>query len=222
MDVQKNVISLFDELIAHGERIKEECRKHYFSGAKTPIDAQGFEAWRTSCLTLLRSTFGSSSPHCDSFMNLKFFDHYNSTLLYLGILQGARQDLHQGYFYHKDLMLSVNVLNAFLARASRFAENGDLEKAAGVLEAVVCEALRKLVDAQGLPSTASATMADAAEALCRAGALREEPRDRIWKLAESVQGKAPFGGDRRSFSAWAEWARAFIHENLGSRIVIVN
>ncbi len=119
-DVTKNVIALFDELITQGERIKESCRKLYFAGGKKSIDAQGFEAWRTSCLTLLRSTFGKSSPHCDSFLNLKFFDHYNSTILYLGILQGAREDIRRGYFYHKDLMLSVNVLSAFLDLAERF------------------------------------------------------------------------------------------------------
>ena len=117
VDIPKNVIGLFDGLIGRGEQIKDECKKMYFAGAKKAIDVQAFEAWRTSCLTLLRSTFGTSSPHYDSFANLKFFDHYNSTLLYLGILQGARDDIRKGYFYHKDLMLSVNIFNSFLSRA---------------------------------------------------------------------------------------------------------
>ncbi len=222
MEVQKSVLSLFDDLIAQGERIKEQCRKHYFSGVKKPIDAQSFEAWRTSSLTLLRSTFGSSSPHCDSFMNLKFFDHYNSTLLYLGILQGAREDLRRGYFYHKDLMLSVNVFNAFLSRASLFAERGEYDRAAGVVEAVASEALRKLAESRGLAPAAPASICEAADALWRAGVLSEESRDRMRKLAEIVKAEAGFGGDRRCFSAWHEWVRAFIHEHLGSRIVIVN
>ncbi len=116
VDVPKNVIALFDELIGRGELIKEACKKIYFAGSKKAIDVQSFEAWRTSCLTLLKSTFGTSSPHYDSFTSLKFFDHYNSTLLFLGILQGARDDLRKGYFYHKDLMLSVNIFNSFLLR----------------------------------------------------------------------------------------------------------
>ena len=138
VDIPKKVISLFDELIERGEQIKESCKKMYFAGAKKSIDAQVFEAWRTSCLTLLRSTFGSSSPHCDSFANIKFFDYYNSTMLFLGILQGARDDLRKGYFYHKDLMLSVNIFNSFLGRASSLVEKGEIQKAAGILESVIC------------------------------------------------------------------------------------
>lgn len=222
VDVPKNVICLFDELIAQGEKIKDACKKLYFSGVKKAIDVQSFEAWRTSCLTLLRSTFGTSSPHCDSFTNLKFFDHYNSTLLYLGILQGAREDILRGYFYHKDLMLSVNVFNAFLLRASRFAEEGEYEKAAGILEAVISEALRKLADSQGLATEVAGSIPDAAEALFRAGALKEEPRDRIRKLSDVVHGRSVFGKDPKCFSSWHDWVHAFVYEHLGSRIVIVN
>ncbi len=129
-DVAGKVIGLFDDLISRGEQIKDACKKMYFGGAKKGVDVQAFEAWRTSCLTLLRSTFGTSSPHCNSFNNTKFFDHYNSTLLYLGILQGAREDLRRGYFYHKDLMLSINIFNSFLSRAKLSAEKGEMGKAA--------------------------------------------------------------------------------------------
>jgi hypothetical protein len=222
VDVQKNVICLFDELIARGEQIKDACKKLYFSGVKKAIDTQSFEAWRTSSLTLLRSTFGTSSPHYDSFINLKFFDHYNSTLLYLGILQGAREDLRKGYFYHKDLMLSVNVFNAFLLRASTFAAKGEYEKAAGILEAVMSEALRKLADARGLPPDCLCGLPEAAESLFRAGALQAEPRDRIRELSDLVNGKAGFTCDDERFSTWQEWVHAFVYEQLGSRIVIVN
>ena len=222
VDVTKNVVSLFDELIAQGEQIKDACKKLYFSGVKKGIDAQSFEAWRTSCLTLLRSTFGTSSPHCDSFINLKFFDHYNSTLLYLGILQGAREDIRKGYFYHKDLMLSVNVFNAFLLRASRFAEQGRLEKAGGVLEAVIEEALRKLGDSHGLAADSERTLPDTADALLRAGALKAEPGERIRKFFELMRNGGDFGGDLKCFAAWHEWIRGFVYEHLGSRIVIVN
>ncbi len=222
VDVQKNVIPLFEELIARGELIKDACKKLYFSGVKKAIDTQSFEAWRTSCLTLLRSTFGTSSPHYDSFVNLKFFDHYNSTLLYLGILQGAREDIRRGYFYHKDLMLSVNVFNAFLDRASLFARKGELEKAAGILEAVIAEALRKLADAQGLAPDALSGIPEAAESLFRAGALQAEPRDRIRKLSDFVHGKGAGSCDAKCLSAWHDWVHAFVYEHLGSRIVIVN
>jgi hypothetical protein len=222
VDVAKNVTCLFDELLTQGETIKAACKKLYFSGVKKAIDAQGFEAWRTSCLTLLRSTFGTSSPHYDSFINLKFFDYYNSTLLYLGILQAAREDILKGYFYHKDLMLSVNVFNAFLLHALHFADEGEYEKAAGILESVVSEALRKLAESRGLASEIPSGIPEAAEALFRAGALKEEPRDGIRKLSDIVHARSVFGRDRKCFSRWHDWVHRFVYEHLGSRIVIVN
>jgi hypothetical protein len=222
VDVPKNVIALFDELIGRGELIKEACKKLYFAGSKKAIDVQNFEAWRTSCLTLLRSTFGASSPHHDSFTSLKFFDHYNSTLLYLGILQSAREDIRKGYFYHKDLMLSVNVFTSFLLRAAFLAARGEYQKAAGILEAVIAEALRKLADSEGLALEAEAGILAAAEALFRAGTLKQESRDRIRDLSEFLAHGLAAACDGGSFSSWSEWVNGFVYEQLGSRIVIVN
>ena len=222
VDVRSNVIALFDELVARGEQIKDACKKLYFAGGKKAIDAQVFEAWRTSCLTLLRSTFGTSSPHYDSFTGVKFFDHYNSTLLYLGILQSARDDIRKGYFYHKDLMLSVNVFASFLGHATRLAEAGSCEKAAGVLEAVIAEALRKIADVQGLPATAPGDLLATAEALHGAGTLTAEARARIGELAAYLKDGTNGRAGARAFAGWSEWAKAFVYEQLGSRVVIVN
>ena len=220
VDIPKKVISLFDELIARGEQIKESCKKMYFAGAKRAIDAQVFEAWKTSCLTLLKSTFGSSSPHCDSFVNLKFFDYYNSTLLFLGIMQGARDDLRKGYFYHKDLMLSVNVLNSFLARSSAFLEKGEMGKAAGLLEAVVSESLRKLADAQGRAVDPAGSLPCMADTLLLAGVITRETRERLVAFQDFVTG--PGVQEPVTFRSWLGWAQAFLHDHLGAKIVILN
>jgi hypothetical protein len=222
VDVPKNVIGLFSDLITRGEQIKDECKRMYFAGAKKAIDAQAFEAWRTSCLTLLRSTFGTSSPHYDSFANLKFFDHYNSTLLYLGILQGARDDILKGYFYHKDLMLSVNIFNAFLSRALSFSEKGEAQKAIGLLESVICEALKKLAETRGIVLDQAGGMLGAADALLRIGAIPGDVREKLVELEENVAAGSSsewIGGD---FSTWNSWVQKFLYEHLGSKIVIVN
>jgi hypothetical protein len=222
VDIPKNVTGLFDDLIGRGEQIKDECKKMYFAGAKKAIDVQAFEAWRTSCLTLLRSTFGTSSPHYDSFANLKFFDHYNSTLLYLGILQGARDDIRKGYFYHKDLMLSVNIFNSFLSRALLFAEKGESQKALGVLETVLCEALRKLAETRGISLDQTCSMLKAADALHKADAIPESTRDSIAELQAFLAAGPSEEREGGDFSAWHGWAQKFLYEHLGSKIVIVN
>ena len=222
LDVPRNVIALFEDLITKGEEIKNECKKMYFAGAKKAIDAQAFEAWRTSCLTLLRSTFGTSSPHYDSFANLKFFDHYNSTLLYLGILVGARDDIRNGYFYHKDLMLSVNIFNSFLSRALVFSSRGEGQKALGVLETVVCEALRKLAETRGISLDQSCGMLRAAEALLKAGAIPENARESVAELQAFVAAGSGSEVVTEDFSAWHAWVQKFLYEHLGSKIVIVN
>jgi hypothetical protein len=220
VDMPEKVIGLFDELIARGEQIKESCKKMYFAGTKKAVDAQVFEAWKTSCLTLLRSTFGSSSPHCDSFSNLKFFDYYNSTLLFLGILQGAREDLRKGYFYHKDLMLSVNILNSFLSRCASMLAKGEMGKAAGILEAVVCESVRKLAEARGEALDPAEDLSCSADRLCRAGALSGEAREKLvafqaFVTCSSTQAPA-------AFRSWLQWGQSFLYEHLGTRILIVN
>jgi hypothetical protein len=222
IDVASRAISLFDDLIAQGEQIKDACKKMYFAGAKKAIDVQAFEAWRTSCLTLLRSTFGTSSPHFDSFVNLKFFDHYNSTLLYLGIMQGAREDVRKGYFYHKDLMLSVNIFSAFLARARAYAEGNEAQRGAGLLEAVLCEALRKLAEAKALTFDPTAGIAGIADGLRRAGAIRDEVCNELARLEECLRAQRPEGSDGAVFAQWLPWTQKFIYEHLGSKIVIEN
>jgi hypothetical protein len=222
VDVPGRVIALFEELMTRGEQIKDICKKIYFSGGKKSIDVQAFEAWRTSCLTLLRSTFGTSSPHYDSFINLKFFDHYNSTLLYLGILQGARDDIKNGYFYHKDLMLSVNIFNSFLSRASVLSQSGDMEKAVGLLEAVTHEAMKKLAETQGCAHDASDGVMGLADALKQAGTLPAETRNALAELCVFTAAANDGGRTPAIFGEWLSWIQKFLYEYLGSRIVIVN
>ena len=71
MDATGRVVKLFDELIAEGETIKQACKKLYFSGQKKAVSPELFTAWKTKCLSLLKSTFGSSSPQFDNFTNAK-------------------------------------------------------------------------------------------------------------------------------------------------------
>ncbi len=220
IDVPKRVIGLFDELIAQGEEIKNTCKKLSFTGNKKSVDPQAFEAWKTSCMTLLRSTFGSSSPHYDSFLNLKFFDYYNSTLIYLGILQSAKDDIQKGYFYHKDLMLSVNLFTSFLAHARIYAEKGNLEKARGLLETVVSESLRKLAERKQLPLVISDGIVKSVEKLLTAGVLNQENAKKLCDLQNFIE--AEDSGAQEEFSGWISWAQKFIYENLGSQIVILN
>ena len=220
LDVAKKAIGLFDELIQQGEQIKAACKRMYFAGTKKEIDIQAFEAWRTSCLTLLRSTFGTSSPHYDSFTNVKQFDHYNSTSLYLGILSGAREDLRKGYFYNKDLMLSVNVMNSFLARASLLAKEGQTSKALGILEAVVGEAFRKLAEARGVSLERISSVRSCGRALVSAGVLGKETAGQLDQLDALL--KAPNGCRPSDFGPWQTWAEKLLYDHLGSSILIVN
>jgi hypothetical protein len=217
-DVPSNVISLFDALIQKGEGLKDACKKLVFSGSKKAIDAQEYEAWRTSCLTLLRSTFGTSSPHYDGFLNVKFFDHYNSTLLYLGIMQGARDDIRKGYFYNKDLMLSVNIFNAFLARSLAQWEDGQSEKAKGLLESVLLETLRRLAASRNLPVEQEQDSGRLAAALAGENLISRQTRDRIAELNGFLAGTADGG----SFKEWNDWTQKLIYDHLGSRIIIEN
>jgi hypothetical protein len=221
IDVPRSVIGLFDELIARGEEIKNTCKKLSFSGNKKAVDPQAYEAWKTSCLTLLRSTFGTSSPHYDSFSNLKFFDYYNSTLIYLGILQSAKDDINKGYFYHKDLMLSVNIFISFLSRARTYEERGHSERALGLLGAIALEALRKLAESKRITIKKSEKVGQTAAELLSTGILNQESTDKLMEMERFLEyGQA--AAVASDFTAWNAWLQKFIYDNLGSQIVIAN
>jgi len=221
IDLPKSVSGLFDELIARGEEIKNTCKKLSFGGNKKAIDPQAYEAWKTSCLTLLRSTFGTSSPHYDSFSNLKFFDYYNSTLIYLGILQSAKDDIEKGYFYHKDLMLSVNICISFLSRARIYEERGQSERAIGVLGAVALEALRKLAESKKMLLKKTDKAGAMAGELLSIGIVNQEAADKIMELEKFLE-CGPDEHPQGSLQVWNAWLQRFIYDNLGSQIVIVN
>jgi hypothetical protein len=220
LDVPKKVESLFDELIVRGEELKNACKKLSFSGNKKTIDPQTYEAWKTSCLTLIRSTFGTSSPHYDSFANLKFFDYYNSTLIYLGILQSAREDVRKGYFFHKDLMLSVNIFTAFLSRVKAYAEEGSGEKAVAILDAVATECLKKLAESRRLSGPLPAGIGKRADELLTAGALSRDLCDKLNALDRFLKEGPREEGE--NFASWNSWLQKFLYENLGSQILILN
>ncbi len=218
IDVPKRIIGLFEELIARGEEIKNTCKKLSFSANKKTIDPQAYETWKTSCLTLLRSTFGTSSPHYDSFSNVKFFDYYNSTLIYLGILQSAKDDVQKGYFYHKDLMLSVNIFTSFLSRAKAYEDKGAHEKALALLETVAFESLKKLAESRRFSLTRGDSLSSSAKELVESGSMSQEAADKISEL-EAFLSK---GSPSQDLPTWNAWLSRFIYENLGSQIVILN
>lgn len=215
------VVSLFDELIACGEEIRRCCTQQYFSGKKRQLPVQLFGQWRTNCLSLLKSTFGSSSPQFDNFASAKFFDYYNSTQVYLGILKGARKDLSEGYFFHKDLMLSVNILDSLINRARVMVDTNRVERAAGVLDAVLQEILAKVCDNRKIPHDE----AEGLEGLCgrleSAGGLSPEVQERLREVSEVFRE----GGGARNAPAVRralEWTVSFLDKELGARILILN
>ena len=213
------VLQRFDELILQGEKLKEECRRLYFSGSKRSIDPEGFEAWRTHCLSLLTSTFGSSGVHVDSFVNRKFFDYYNSTQIYLGILKGAREDLRRGYFFHKDLMLSAGIFDSLIERSRRQLKRGRVREARGVLQVVLAEILAKICDNKNVPYRAE----DSAEALvgrlAEAEALPAEVAEQLGQLFVVF---SDVSDDRRGLEESLARLLAFLDDYLASRIMILN
>lgn len=219
IDVKQKIMDRFSDLISRGEEIKNTCKRLYFLGNKKTIDPQVFEAWRTSCLSLLHSTFGSSSPHYSGFTNMKFFDHYNSTLIYLGILQGAKDDIEKGYFYHKDLMLSVNLFTSLLQKAQEMAEAGMGQKAVAIMEAVTWEILHKLAESRKLKVTSATGIGKLADSLLKAESIDKECRGSMEKLFAFLESRSPSAAGA---AEWVTWLTRFLYDNLGSQIVILN
>ena len=220
MNATNKVVELFDELIAGGEKIKLACKKMYFSGQKKAISPENFEEWRTKCLSLLRSTFGSSSPQFDNFANTKFFDYYNSTQIFLGILKAARADLQKGYFFHKDLMLSVNIYDSLLSRAARYIDNDEIAKAEAVVEVVLNEVLIKICSNKKIPFAQEDTIESLADTLVRAELIPETAKDHLLQLHTLFRRSTRTSG--AELIAAIEWILSFLNEFLGGQILILN
>jgi hypothetical protein len=219
VDATGRVVKLFDELIAEGEAIKQTCKKLYFSGQKKEVSPEVFTAWKTKCLSLLKSTFGSSSPQFDSFSNAKFFDYYNATQVFLGILKAASLDIQKGYFFHKDLMLSVNIYDSLLDRARQQIGNGQLRKGEAILEAVLHEVLGKICHNKKIPFNGGDGVDSLAEILLEAQTIPEFVKNDIVDLHQQFQRG---NTTAQELTATTEWILSFLNEYLGGQILILN
>ena len=219
MDATGRVVKLFDELIAEGEAIKQTCKKLYFSGQKKEVSPEVFTAWKTKCLSLLKSTFGSSSPQFDSFSNAKFFDYYNATQVFLGILKAASLDIQKGYFFHKDLMLSVNIYDSLLDRARQQIGNGQLRKGEAILEAVLHEVLGKICHNKKIPFNGGDGVDSLAEILLEAQTIPESVKNDLVDLHQQFQRG---NTTAQELTATTEWILSFLNEYLGGQILILN
>lgn len=221
-DNVKKVAGLFTELIRQGEEIKETCKRLYFSGDKKSVAPQTFEAWKTSCLSLLKSTFGSSSPQYDRFANLKFFDYYNSMQIFLGILNGGRQDVEKGYFFHKDLMLSVNIYDSLISRAEDRVNNGQREKAAVILETTLQEILTKICENKRIKYNREEDTIVLAEKLASIRVLNDNILSLVKHYAEHLERVAGNSISAAELADIIQWLRDFLNDYLGSKIMILN
>jgi hypothetical protein len=219
MDTTGRVVKLFAELVAEGEAIRQICKKLYFSGQKKEVSPEVFNEWKTKCLTLLKSTFGSSSPQFDSFANAKFFDYYNATQVFLGILKAASLDIQKGYFFHKDLMLSVNIYVSLLARARHQIESGRLGKASAIQEAVLREVLGKICSNKKIPVEQADGIRALAGILFKAETIPESIRDELVALQQRFQRT---NLKAEELTAANDWILSFLNEYLGGQILILN
>lgn len=213
------VLTLFAAAIAEGEEIKNTCKRLYFIGNKKTISPETFEAWKMNCLSLLKSTFGSSSPHYDSFTGIKFFDFYNSTQIYLGIMKGAKKDLEKGYFFHKDLMLSVNIYDALISRSRQYLAQGKPEKAGTVLETTLLEILVKICENRKVKSDQSEKMNELVDKLENLSIIPQQVAERL-KRIDSLLNETTT--ETHSFEEAMAWIQSFLNDYLGSQIMILN
>ncbi|MBA7512759.1 hypothetical protein ES705_04767 [subsurface metagenome] len=221
-DNVKKVVDLFTKVIKQGEEIKETCKRLYFSGDKKTVPPQTFEAWKTNCLSLLKSTFGASSPQYDRFANLKFFDYYNSMQIFLGILKGSREDVEKGYFFHKDLMLSVNIYDSLISRAGVSVDNDQGEKAAVILEITLQEILTKICENKKIKYNREEDTQALAEKLASIGVLNDDIHSQVKRYAERLEQGAADSIPTAELAEIIQWLRDFLNDYLGSRIIILN
>ena len=142
--------------------------------------------------------------------------------IFLGILKGARNDVEKGYFFHKDLMLSVNIHASLIKRARECIGRGETDKARVILETTLLEILAKICENKHIGYKEDDTLRSFAQCLFDRRLIPGSMKSKLEALADELGGDDRDAPGKKDLEATCSWILNFLNDYLGSQILILN
>ncbi len=138
-------------------------------------------SWLVKVENIVKSVFGTDSPHYQhvSKITTKYPERAYEVNRIVGILDGALNDLEEGFLYGQELLIAGEIFDSVLEEAKHLTENGFKDPAAVLVRVVIEDSLRRLSREEGLDDSIKASAMNLA--------LREKERyaKPQWRLIDS-------------------------------------
>ena len=119
--------------------------------------------WLTKTRNILETVFGRQSPqYCDFKAvlpehGIRLVQHSHDIYPIVGILQGALNDLKNGYLLGREFFIASEVFDSILEQSKHFLETGSKDIAAILARIVLEDALKRLARNEGIDDSSNAS-----------------------------------------------------------------
>jgi hypothetical protein len=122
-------------------------------------DKVTLHAWLTRVKNIVANTFGEGSQHYHHLQTLtkRDVEHSYQVLPIVGLLQGARTDLEEGFLVGQELLIAGEVFDSVLDQAAHLNDAGHKDPAAVLCRVVLEDALKRLSTEEGINPDQKAT-----------------------------------------------------------------
>ena len=159
MKIEQRVYERLKELVQSPPRINTNYHQHTastwegetYETTSHDIDDQVAAQWGTSCLHILKVTFGDKSDHYINFANnFKYFPSHNNVKPAIGIMAAALDDYSHGLVLDVREEIAGEIFQDFLGLAKRALEEANKDVAAVLASAALEDTLKRYAEKQGI------------------------------------------------------------------------
>ena len=119
--------------------------------------------WLTKTRNILETVFGRQSPHYRDFEavlpkhGIRLVEHSNDIYPIVGVLQGALNDLQNGYLIGREFFIVSDMFDSILEQSKHFIKTGNKDIAAILARIVLEDALKRLARSEGIDDSYKAS-----------------------------------------------------------------
>lgn len=191
MKINQNIIERFEELIEFGKQIISGARSVEWVGYV--VDDKQSSNYGLRALNLLIQIYGEKSDYYVQFANkYKDFPYARNFTNSLGILEAAKEDYENGYFFKILIPIEAEIFDDFLEQAKELFKKGYYQPAAVIAGCVLEDGLRKLCYRNSISLPAKTTIDPMNVELAKTGIYNKLIQKKITALAD-LRNKAAHG-----------------------------
>ena len=152
-----------EELIEEGKHIATLERPSAIGAYIQGDDEIKVHEWLTKTQNILKIVFGGQSPHHRNYEETlptggtRLVRHSYDLYPIVGVLQGALNDLKNGYLLGREFFIASEVFDSILEQSKHFLETGNKDIAAILARIVLEDALKRLARTEGIDDSFSAS-----------------------------------------------------------------